>query len=87
MGYFDDLSFVLVLDITFCSSGERGSGKPYMDRRRATEFIHITTNFKPPYIMGVWVYLKFNQCVSIQYAVDYWVDFHKSVLFLSQQMD
>ena len=51
-----------------------------MDRSRATVVVRTTTNFKPPYIMGVWADLKINQRLSIQYAIDSRVGYHNLVL-------
>ena len=51
-----------------------------MGRSRATLFIHTTTNCKPPYMMGVWVYLNLNQYISIQYTIYSEVGSYKSVL-------
>ena len=41
---------------------------------------HTTTTFKSSYMMDLWVDLMLNQCVSIQYAINYGVGSHKSVL-------
>ena len=52
-----------------------------MDRSSATTVLHPTTIFKPPYRMDVWVGLKLDWYVTIQYAIDSGVGSHKSVFF------
>ena len=46
-----------------------------------TVLVHTTTNLNSPYMMYVWVDLKLNQWFSIQYAIDSWVGYRKSVLW------
>ena len=48
--------------------------------RSATLVINATTDFNPPYMMYVWVGLKFNQHISIQYIIGSEVGYHKSAL-------
>ena len=46
----------------------------------ATAVVHTTTNFKSPYMMYGWVELKLNQRISVPYAVDSGVNYHKLIL-------
>ena len=70
---------MLVIKRNF-NSGGRGGGKPYVCRISNSAFIHTTTDFNPPYMIGVRVGLKLNQRFSIQCTINYGVVSHNSVL-------
>ena len=69
-----------VLNSNFCRQGGKGGGQPDRDRIGATVIFHITAYFKPPYIIDVWVELKLNLRVSIQYTINSGSASHKLVL-------
>ena len=65
-----------------CFRGDgRGGGQLDVYISSTTAVTHTTTTFKSSYMMDLWVDLMLNQCVSIQYAINYGVSSHKSILY------
>ena len=61
----------------FFRSVGRGGVQPDLYIRSAIEVVHTTTDFKPHYLMDLWLNLKLNLHLSIQYEIYSGVDYHK----------